>query len=294
MPRRPPKKWFYSTVKAVKKVRPLIDDPEAFTGWLWYHHLKPGTKKDILTEERIIQFMKKYKKSRKGKRAKGKQKPRLVALIEKTRKARKARKHRKASRKRILRRVKPVLIIKRKHTRKGKVTMSKKRRKSSRRRHARVGFEGLEGRRSRRQIIVMGRGRRRHRRRGLLMGGGGLVNQMGGNTLNVAAGLAGGVGGAYIANMLPIENTKIKAAMPLVLGIVVASMARMPALKMAGLGLGIMGGMSILKQYLPAGMLLAGETPMMLPETIQRAIEDRTMGRVIEPLSGDYITQANM
>jgi hypothetical protein len=47
MPRRPPKKWFYSTLKRVKKIKG-IKSPERLVGWLWYHHMKPSTKRAIL------------------------------------------------------------------------------------------------------------------------------------------------------------------------------------------------------------------------------------------------------
>jgi hypothetical protein len=47
MPRRPPKKWFYSTLKKVKRVRG-IKSPERLVGWLWHHHMKPSTKRAIL------------------------------------------------------------------------------------------------------------------------------------------------------------------------------------------------------------------------------------------------------
>ena len=46
--RRPPKKWFRNTVKTIREEAPDVDDPEALAGWIWYHHMKPATKKQIL------------------------------------------------------------------------------------------------------------------------------------------------------------------------------------------------------------------------------------------------------
>jgi hypothetical protein len=50
MPRRPPKEWFYNVVAELKKV-PGVTDPKALAGWLWYHWMKPGTKKAVLKAE---------------------------------------------------------------------------------------------------------------------------------------------------------------------------------------------------------------------------------------------------
>jgi hypothetical protein len=47
MPKRPPKKWFYSTLKKVKKVKG-IKSPQRLVGWLWHHQMKPATKRAVL------------------------------------------------------------------------------------------------------------------------------------------------------------------------------------------------------------------------------------------------------
>jgi len=52
MPRRPPKEWFYYVVGELEKVKG-ITDPKAVAGWLWYHWMKPETKKAILRGERL-------------------------------------------------------------------------------------------------------------------------------------------------------------------------------------------------------------------------------------------------
>jgi hypothetical protein len=47
MPRRPPKEWWYKTVRRLKKIRG-IKSPERLAGWIWHHHMKPSTKRAIL------------------------------------------------------------------------------------------------------------------------------------------------------------------------------------------------------------------------------------------------------
>lgn len=50
MPRRPPKKWFYEAVEALRR-KPDITDPEAVAAWQWYHGLDRQQKQTILKEE---------------------------------------------------------------------------------------------------------------------------------------------------------------------------------------------------------------------------------------------------
>jgi len=48
MPRRPPKKWWRRTTSTLKKHLDGIKSPERLAGWIWYHHMKPSTKRAIL------------------------------------------------------------------------------------------------------------------------------------------------------------------------------------------------------------------------------------------------------
>lgn len=179
---------------------------------------------------------------------------------------------------------------------KGRGKMARKRKHSKRR------FHGFGGRRSGQHsdIIVMGKKRRSHRRRsrGLLMGDPGLIGDVGGNLVNVAAGLAGGVVGSYVTNMVPVANLQIRAMIPLLGGVVIASISRMPVLKMAGLGLGIVGGLSLVKHIMP-GVNLLGEDPQMwIPAADRMGIEDQSnLGEVVEMAGEDsigYASQADM
>ena len=54
--RRPPREWFYPVVEKIRKEAPQVDDPEALAGWIWYHWMKPKTKKAILQAIKDFQF----------------------------------------------------------------------------------------------------------------------------------------------------------------------------------------------------------------------------------------------
>lgn len=268
--RRPPKKWFYHSIRAVKKYNRSIKNPEALVAWIWYHHTKPATKREILKKAEIAEYLKAYNKSNMKKAPKRKAKRRVkVAVI---------RKHTKANHKK-----------KRIHIKAKKVRVSGMARKK--RHHKRL--HGLEGRRSmsRRQVIIMGgRRHRRHSRRGLLMGGDGIMQRMGNNALNVAAGVAGGVGGAFVSNLIPAP-AKIKALLPVIGGIALASATRIPAIKFAGIGLSIIGGLSLVKQFMPGVPVLAGESVILIPDGSAPGLTDRSgmgdpsdLSRVPEPM----------
>ena len=47
---RPPKKWWYSTVKKLRGLK-NISSPEKAAGWLWYHHLTPKKKISLLSKK---------------------------------------------------------------------------------------------------------------------------------------------------------------------------------------------------------------------------------------------------
>lgn len=58
--KRPPKEWFYPVVEKIRREAPQVDNPEALAGWIWYHWMKPSTKKAIL------ETIKKRRKARLG------------------------------------------------------------------------------------------------------------------------------------------------------------------------------------------------------------------------------------
>lgn len=209
-------------------------------------------------------------------------------------KSKKAKKH---SRKKHNRKMvnKPVHKKKRRH-----ITKSKKR-KPKKHFHALKGSGKMKkskkrrGKHSRRspshqdQIIIMGKhGKKKRHGRGRKFHGlgdpGSFVSDLGLNTVNVLSGVAGGVIGSFAANKIPIGNSKAKAIGLAILGILVATVAKVPAVRLAGLGMGIAGGFSGLRQFVPGVPLLAGE---MIPVQEQRQIPDQSsiMGEMV-PVSG--------
>lgn len=55
-PKRPPKKWFDQCKKSVMKRSPEVDDPNALCGWIWYHQMKPATRRKILKQYENSQY----------------------------------------------------------------------------------------------------------------------------------------------------------------------------------------------------------------------------------------------
>lgn len=53
MPKRPPKEWWNRIVKKLRKMEDGITNAEKIAGWLWYHHMKPATKRAILAAEKL-------------------------------------------------------------------------------------------------------------------------------------------------------------------------------------------------------------------------------------------------
>jgi len=47
---RPPKKWFDRCVRTVKRESPEVYNPQALCGWIWYHHAKPATIREIVAD----------------------------------------------------------------------------------------------------------------------------------------------------------------------------------------------------------------------------------------------------
>lgn len=268
---RPPKKWFYRAVKAVRRYMPDIKEPARFVSWLWFHRLKPATRRaamagpvkvDIDIDSHNAGALAKQFQKFAGKCAGGEMKKyrRLMPNGEyatagkctrmgarkKTRRAiaGKARKGKARSKRG------PVQII---INERGYGMGKKRGRKRGRRMHGAAGFEG----------------RKRGRRRGRFMGAGKISSRsIMGNAGNALAGVAGAVGGAMLGNAIPVKDARIKAAVPLVAGIVLSGMISNPLFRSILIGVSIGGGLSLVRQLAPQIPMLAGadDTVLLLPE----------------------------
>jgi hypothetical protein len=97
---------------------------------------------------------------------------------------------------------------------------------------------------------------------------------------NVALAVGGAVAAGAIANKLPLTNPKLKAATPMIGGILLAGTfgKRNQMLKDVGTGMAVIGALSLLKQFMPNVPVLAGEDSIIyLPEGY------------IPQLEGDYM-----
>lgn len=86
---------------------------------------------------------------------------------------------------------------------------------------------------------------------------------------DVGIAVAGGVGANVLVNKLPIANPKMKAALPLVAGLLVSSVLgkKKPMFREIGHGMAVIGAIALLKQFAPNVPMLAGEDEMVyLPE----------------------------
>lgn len=89
---------------------------------------------------------------------------------------------------------------------------------------------------------------------------------------DVGIAVAGGVGANVLVNKLPIANPKLKAAIPLVAGLLVSSVLgkKKPMFKEIGHGMAVIGGIALLKQFAPNIPMLAGEDEVYyIPEGYQ-------------------------
>lgn len=80
--------------------------------------------------------------------------------------------------------------------------------------------------------------------------------------INTGIAVAGGVAGSFAANKLPIADAKIKAAIPVALGLALGltKIGRKNAMvQAAATGMMVAGGLALLRQFAPTLPLLAGE-----------------------------------
>jgi hypothetical protein len=90
--------------------------------------------------------------------------------------------------------------------------------------------------------------------------------------MNGLAAGAGAIGGAFAAGKLPIANPKLKALVPIALGIGLGmtKFGRKPIMQSVSLGLVAGGTLALVRQFAPQLPMLAGDDEYMLgvPEQI--------------------------
>jgi hypothetical protein len=126
------------------------------------------------------------------------------------------------------------------------------RKKSRRRYHGEFGGGELFGARK--------KSRRRRRYYHGEPGGKGIMK----NVMHAGMIAAGGIGGAFAAKFIPIPNAKIKAAVPLILGVGLGMLkiARKPAIANLATGAAAVGILSLVKAFVPSIPTLAGDEYM--------------------------------
>jgi hypothetical protein len=305
-PTRAPKSWWYA------KVRDKMDEGISATrakkivGAIW-RDLKPAKKMEILkregklirgTSSKGVELMAR-KRFRKGSTAAKRAMAKLRALRRTGRRIiRKARRSAPSfnpfwGKRKVTRYSEPVepLII-----REGSVGMGKRKRRSRKARRVH-GFEGRK-RRSRRYRGFEGR-RRTRRYHGA---GGTRLNVMGIGTDVVGIG-AGAVAGSAVAKLVPIADPRIKAAVPLILGIILSTMkfARSRIMQAVATGSVAVGTISLVKQFLPQIPMLAGAASAedIIASVNQLPAEEKAMlgfdgGALVETPSGEEVLTGGM
>ena len=122
--------------------------------------------------------------------------------------------------------------------------------------------------------------------KGRSMGGSGLQSQKPtAMLLNVAIAGIAAIAGSMAANKIPVANTKVKAAIPLALGVGLgmSKLGRNPKGMAAALGLSIAGALALVNQFKPGLTTLAGDETVFLPNHLSGP----TMLGISENLDGD-------
>lgn len=122
---------------------------------------------------------------------------------------------------------------------------------------------------------------------------------------DVALAVAGGVAAGAIANKLPIADNRLKAAAPVVAGILLAGvMGKKNAMfREVGTGMAVIGAIGLIKQLMPNVPVLAGEDQVyIIPDNagyagdmMQLGYDDQEfMGEMTQLGNEEYLSPASM
>lgn len=243
--KKPPEKWLNRTT-AQFKVDKKISDPAALAAWVWKNGISEVNRQRILKNPLLPLENMKYRKPKTPAIKRRKQLPKGAKMA--------SRKRRSSGRRKMS----------------GAVANYSGRRKSRRRRMSgEIAYYG--------GTVADYSGRRRSRR----MSGGSRKMDIVKPLMNTALAVGGGIGGRLVKNAIPIQDERIKAAVPVILGLVISMMSRANVmLKNIGVGMATIGGAELLAALFPNVALLQGETPAQVAYTSQDVKEALNQGLI--------------
>jgi len=112
------------------------------------------------------------------------------------------------------------------------------------------------------------------------------------NLITGGTAVAGAVAGSFLVNKLPID-AKLKAVLPFAGGAYIASRfaAKNKAVEGLALGLMVMGGLSLVKQFSPNIPMLAGnDENVYLPDYINAPVDTELLGAPVPFDGSDFIS----
>lgn len=110
--------------------------------------------------------------------------------------------------------------------------------------------------------------------------------------INTALSIGGGIGGRIVKNALPFEDERIKAAIPVLLGIVLSMMgAKNRMIANMGAGMAAIGGADLLSLLFPKVELFQGEQAAQVGYTAQDVQEALNQGMITQD-EANVLTQA--
>ena len=135
------------------------------------------------------------------------------------------------------------------------------------------------------QVIIMNSRKRRRkssgRMHGKATGRGSAGKNLIHNGINTAAGIGGALAAGFAANKIPVADPKIKAGILTAAGLLLTTFIKNDMVKAVGLGMSIMGGTALVRQFAPQLPLL-GEEKIQLTDQQVRAIERELSGAVTD------------
>lgn len=97
--------------------------------------------------------------------------------------------------------------------------------------------------------------------------------------MNIGLAIAGAVGASMLVSKIPVKDPRVKALIPLGVGVVGAIQAKKPMMRSAALGIAFSGGMGLIKTQFPNLPMLAGEDENYLDYVPNTYEQDAMLGQ---------------